>query len=101
MVLLPTFCPYSAECVEGLFLFAPVNKALLIYLPELRNCIGPKPHRYVGWCHGFLNHTDQFVVEGLQIRLVPELRGEGFEGLPGVVLAAVEAAVDKGLYAAS
>jgi hypothetical protein len=66
---------YSAECVEGLFLFASVNKAVLIYLPELRNCIGPKPQRYVGRCHGFLNHTDQAVVQYLQIRLVPQ-RGE-------------------------
>ena len=50
-------------------------------------------------CHGFPHHTYQFAVKGLQARLIPKLGREGFEGLPHIVLAAVEATVYEGLDA--
>jgi hypothetical protein len=49
--------------------------------------------------HRLPNHVHQFAVQCLKVRLVPELHGEGFEGLPGVVLSPVEATVYERLDA--
>jgi hypothetical protein len=51
----------------------------------------------MGWLHGLPYYTHQFSVQCLQVRLIPELGREGFEGLSSVVLPAVEASVDEGL----
>src|SRR5215211_2077671 len=63
--------------------------------------IGTKPQRDVGRLHRLPHHTHQVIIEGVQVRLVTQCGGEGFQGLPRVILPAVEAAVYKPLYAAS
>jgi hypothetical protein len=55
----------------------------------------------MGRLHGLHHHTHQVVVEGFQVRLVPELGREGFQGLSRVVPAAVEAPIYEGLDAFS
>src|SRR5829696_7077884 len=49
--------------------------------------------------HGLPYYTHQVVIEGFQVRLVPELGGEGFQGLSSVILPAVEASIYEGLDA--
>src|SRR5215211_228246 len=51
--------------------------------------------------HRLLYHPHQIVAQGVQIRLVSELGGEGFEGLSRVIFAAVEALVYEPLDTAS
>src|SRR5215208_6671397 len=65
----------------------------------LRNRIGTQPHGHVSRLHGLTHHTYQVVIEGLQIRLLPQLDGERFEGLPRIILAPIEAAIYEGLDA--
>jgi hypothetical protein len=48
--------------------------------------------------HRVPNHTHEVIAEGFQIGLVSKLGREGFEGLPRVLLAAVEALVFKPLH---
>ena len=43
--------------------------------------------------HRFPHHTYQIVAQGLEVCLVPELGREGFQGLPRVVLTALEASI--------
>src|SRR5215211_5315521 len=51
--------------------------------------------------HCLPHHTHQVVIEGFQVRLVPELGREGFQGLPRVILPTVEAPVYEGLDSTS
>src|ERR687893_1529117 len=52
-----------------------------------------QPQRDVLRLHRLPHDRYQLRIQSVQIRLVPQFAGERFEGLPGVVLAAVEAAV--------
>jgi len=61
--------------------------------------IGAQPQRDVRGLHRLRYHPYEIVIERLQIRRVPELDGESFEGLPGVVFAPVEAPVYERLDA--
>src|SRR5215207_7432361 len=76
-----------------------VNKSLLACLLALPGCVRAYPQRDVSRLHGLPYHSHQILIQRLEVRLVPQLDGEGFQGLPGVVLAAVEAAVNEGLDA--
>src|SRR5215203_3706873 len=49
--------------------------------------------------HRLCNHPYEIASQCLQVRLIAEPGREGFEGLPGVVLASVEAPVYERLYA--
>jgi integrase len=49
----------------------------------------------VRWLHGLLYHPHQIVAQGVQVRLVPELGREGFEGLCCVVLPTIELSPDQ------
>ena len=60
-----------------------------------------QPQRDVGRLHRLPYHSHQILLQRLEVRLVPELDGEGFQGLLCVVLPPVEAAVDEGLDATS
>jgi hypothetical protein len=48
-----------------------VNKALLVCLLTLRGRLGAQPQRDVGRLHRLPYHVYQFVVQRLQVRLVP------------------------------
>src|SRR5829696_5540252 len=76
------------------------GKKVLMCLLALRSRIGMQPQRDVGGLHRLPYHSHQIHLQRLEVRLVPQLDGEGFQGLPCVVFAAVEAAVDEGLDAA-
>src|SRR5829696_3234230 len=78
---------------------ARVNMPELVCPLTLLGSIGAQPQRDLGGLHRLLHHAHHFVAESLQIRLVAEPRGERFEGLYGIVLVPVEAAVDEGLDA--
>jgi hypothetical protein len=65
----------------------------------LRRRLGTQPQRDVGGLHSLPHHPHQFLIQRFEVRLISQLHGEGFEGLPGVVLVAVEAAVYEGLNA--
>jgi hypothetical protein len=60
---------------------------------------GTQPQRDVGWLRRLAYHAYQIFVQVLQIPLVPQLGGEGFQSLSGIVLLSVEAAVDERLDA--
>src|SRR5215218_779036 len=62
---------------------------------------GAQPQRDVCWLHRFCDDCDQIVAEGAKVRLVPERRGERFEGLSRVILATVEAPIYERLGASS
>jgi hypothetical protein len=47
----------------------------------------------------FPSRPPKVVVQGLQVRLIPQLEEEGFERLSGIVLASVEATIYERLYA--
>src|SRR5215211_4795513 len=51
--------------------------------------------------HRLPYHSNQVVIEGFQVCLVPEFDREGFEGPSGIILPSVEASVYKPLYAVS
>src|SRR5215217_8187745 len=70
-----------------------MNKPELVGPLTLQECIGAQPQGDVGGLHRLAHHSYHFIVQRLQVRLVPELRGEGFERLRRVVLPTVEAAV--------
>src|SRR5829696_2672603 len=55
----------------------------------------------MGWLHCLPYHSQQVVIEGVQVRLVLQFGGEAFQGLSSIVLPSVEAPVYKRLYAAS
>src|SRR5215211_1678832 len=76
------------------------GKKVLMCLLALRSPrVGMQPQRDVRGLHRLPYHPHQILLQRLEVRLVPQLDGEGFQGLPGVVLAAVEAAVNEGLDA--
>src|SRR5829696_10575093 len=58
-----------------------------------------QPQRDVGRLHRLPHHAYEVVVQRFDIRLVPEFGGEFFEGLRGLVLAPVNAAVYERLDA--
>src|SRR5215203_1291007 len=84
-----------------LLLGTSVNKKLLVRQLALRGLVGAQPQRDVGWLHSLPYHPHQVVAQGIQVRLVPELDREGFQGLSGVVLPSVEAPVYERLDTAS
>src|SRR5215204_3079598 len=49
--------------------------------------------------HRLPYYTHQVVAQGIQVCFVPELGGEGIQGLPRIVLPTVETTVDEGLDA--
>ena len=49
--------------------------------------------------HRLPYHPNQVAAQSIQVRLVAQLGREGFQGLPRIVLAAVETMVDEALYA--
>jgi hypothetical protein len=51
--------------------------------------------------HRLHHHSHELVIQCVEVRLIPELGGEGFEGLSSVVLPAIETPVYKGLQATS
>src|SRR5215210_6483582 len=95
---------YRAPVVRRIYLpRTSVNKGkkVLMCLLALRSPrVGMQPQRDVGGLHRLPYHSHQILLQRLEVRLVPQLDGEGFQGLPCVVFAAVEAAVDEGLDAA-
>src|SRR5215204_6563739 len=78
-----------------------VNKGLLDCLLALPGRIGTQPQRDVSGLHRLSHHSYQVLAQGVHVRFVSQLGREGFQGLSGVVLPAVEAPVYKPLYAAS
>jgi hypothetical protein len=55
----------------------------------------------VGWLHRFSYRTYQVIAQSVQVCLITQLGGEGFQGLSNVALTAVETPLDETLYAAS
>jgi hypothetical protein len=53
----------------------------------------------VGWLHRLPYHPYQIIAKCVQVCLVAQLGREGFQGLPRIVLAAIEAAIYEALYA--
>src|SRR5215203_3545516 len=51
--------------------------------------------------HSLPHYRQQFVAQGVEVRLVAQLGREGFQGLSRIVLPAVEAAVYESLYASA
>src|SRR5918995_2428656 len=62
---------------------------------------GKQPQRDVFWLYRLPHYGHQLGVQRVQVRLVAKPGRELFQSPPGVVLAAVEAPVDKGLNASS
>ena len=56
-----------------------------------------QPQRDVGGLHSLPHYRQQFVVPRVEILLLAQPGREGFEGLPRVVLPALEAAVYESL----
>ena len=77
------------------------TKRLLVCPPAFGGRVGTQPQRDVGGLHRLPYHPYQVVAQCLQVGLVPQLGGEGFQGLSGIVLAAVEAPVYERLDAPS
>ena len=75
------------------------RKGLLIRRPALGGCLGTQPQSDVLRLHRLPDYPNQIFAEGAQVRLVPELRRERFEGLPRVVFSPIEATVYERLYA--
>src|SRR5215211_6361182 len=69
--------------------------------PSPQWLVGTQPHRHMRRLHRLPHHTYQVVIEGFQVCLVSEFDGEGFEGLPRIVLPSIEASVYEGLDAAT
>src|SRR5215208_2617752 len=61
--------------------------------------LGTQPQGDVGWLHRLPHLPYQVVAQGVQVCLVPEPDREDFEGLPRVVLAAVETPIYEALCA--
>jgi hypothetical protein len=72
---------------------------LLLDFAFPRGWVWAQPQREVGWLHSLPYHPHQIVAQGVEVRLVPELGREGFQGLPRVVLPTVEAPIYERLYA--
>jgi hypothetical protein len=65
----------------------------LVFLGALRSRPWAQPQRDMGWLHRLPYHHFQFVVQGVQVRLVPQFECKALEGLSSIVLASIEAAV--------
>src|SRR5215211_2407490 len=52
----------------------------------------------MGGLHRLSHHPHQIVTQGIEVSFIPELGGEGLQGLCSVVLPPVEAAVHKPLH---
>ncbi len=76
-----------------------IGRGWLAYLPARWSLLGAQPQRDVGGLHRLPYHSHEIVSQRLQVRLVSQLLREPLKSLRGVVLAAVEAAVDDGLDA--
>ena len=61
-----------------------MNRGLLGWLLALGGRLGAQPQRHVRGLHGLPYPIYQFVIERLQVCFVPELGGEGFQGLPSI-----------------
>ena len=57
----------------------------LICLLALRSRLGAQPQRDVGRLHSLPNYPHQIIAKGIEVRLIPERRREGLEGLPHAV----------------
>src|SRR5215218_10648631 len=73
----------------------------LVCIPTLRVCFETQPQRDACRLHRLPHYRYQFSIQAVQVRLISQSGGEGFEGLSRVVLAAVEAAVYERLDAPS
>src|ERR671932_2741349 len=51
-------------------------------LALVQGCVGAQPQRDVRRLHRPPNHPDEILVQGIEVRLVPEFGREGFQG-PG------------------
>jgi hypothetical protein len=58
-----------------------------------------QPQRDVGGLHRLSYHPDEIIAKCVEVDFFAQLGREGFQGLGSVVLAAVEATVDKALDA--
>ena len=65
----------------------------------LRLLVGAQPQGDVDGQHRLSHHANQIVVQCFEVRLVPQLGREGFQGPSSIVLAAVEALVYERLDA--
>src|SRR5215204_2980111 len=61
----------------------------------LRNRIGTQPQRDMRRLHRLPHHPHQIVAQRVQVCFVTQIGREAFQGLPGIVLASVEAPVYK------
>src|SRR5919112_3940008 len=71
---------------------------VLVYLLAVGSLIGAQPQRDVGRLHRLPHYVHQFVIQRLQVRLIPQLCSEGLQGLSCIILPAVEAAVNEALH---
>src|SRR5919112_3143080 len=71
---------------------------VLVYLLAVGSLIGAQPQRDVGRLHRLPHYVHQFVIQSLQVRLIPQLCSEGLQGLSCIILPAVEAAVNEALH---
>jgi hypothetical protein len=74
-----------------------VRKELLFCPLTISRPVGVQPQGDVGRLHRLPYRPYQIIAECAQVCFVAQLGREGFQGLSGVVLAAVEATVDKAL----
>src|SRR5918998_988635 len=75
------------------------GRTLLVYDLALRGCARTQPQGDVGRLHRLCYHPYQVSVQRLQVCLIPQSGGEGFQRLPRIVLPPVEAAVYERLVA--
>jgi hypothetical protein len=67
---------------------------VVLLAPRASTTLGAQPQRDVNGLHGLSYHAYQFVIQCLEVRLVPEPGREGFKGLSRVVLLAQRPASD-------
>src|SRR5215471_18888320 len=60
-------------------------------------CRWTQPERDVGWLHRLLHHRQQALAQLVQVHFLPQGGAESCHGLGGVILAAVETAIDDRL----
>src|ERR671912_343064 len=74
--------------------------SLLTFSPTaLRLLVGAQPQGDVDGLHRLSHHANEILVQCFEVRLVPQLGREGFQGPSSIVLAAVEALVYERLDA--
>jgi hypothetical protein len=69
-----------------------LNEGLLVNLVALWGRHRAQPQRDVGGLHRLPDHPHQFVIQCLQVCLVAQFGGEGFQRLSCIVPAAVRSA---------